>query len=118
MENFDSHALLVTQRHREIDNPEKDADLWHVGVIGRVSQMLRLPDGSVKALVHGISRIRVRDIEVTPEGYLSAYAEEIPTEEVPEAELQAHRRTLDAVLAEYAENARKIPGGAPPDRPR
>ena len=109
MENFDSHALLVTQRHREIDNPEKDADLWHVGVIGRVSQMLRLPDGSVKALVHGISRIRVRDIEVTPEGYLSAYAEEIPTEEVPEAELQAHRRTLDAVLAEYAENARKIP---------
>lgn len=109
MENFDSLALLVTQRQREIDNPETEEHLWHVGVIGRVSQMLRLPDGSVKALVHGITRVHVREIRREEGGYLTAYAEEVPTEQVIPHEIRAMRRTLSSMLTDYLENGRKIP---------
>lgn len=108
MEDYAAHALLVTQRERQLDKPQNENDLWHVGVLGRVSQMLRLPDGSVKALVHGIRRCRISALR-EENGYLTAEAEEIPTEQADDQVLQQKRRTLEMLLRDYAESVRKIP---------
>jgi ATP-dependent Lon protease len=56
--NKDKSVLLSTQKKAGIDNPTED-DISRVGTIGKVLQLLRLPDGTVKALVEGKSRARI-----------------------------------------------------------
>jgi ATP-dependent Lon protease len=61
-ESEDKLVLLVTQRDSLIDNPN-EKDLFKVGVLGNVLQMLKLPDGTVKVLVEGKKRIHTKDFE-------------------------------------------------------
>ena len=59
MNTTDKHIFLSTQRSADVDDPSAK-DINRVGVIGTVLQLLRLPDGTVKALVEGQVRARVR----------------------------------------------------------
>ena len=61
--------VLLTQKKPSIEDP-KEKDLYKVGTIGNILQMLKLPDGTVKVLVEGKSRCVVEKID-TSEGYLS-----------------------------------------------
>lgn len=54
----DSFLMLVTQKDPSIENPKPD-EIYTVGTVSRVLRMLKLPDGSVKALVQGISKARI-----------------------------------------------------------
>ena len=54
----DKRVFLSTQKHAGVDTPE-EADINEVGTIGKVLQLLKLPDGTVKALVEGESRARI-----------------------------------------------------------
>ena len=56
--NKDKEVFLATQRKAGVDNPG-EKDISHVGTIGKVLQLLRLPDGTVKALVEGKTRARI-----------------------------------------------------------
>ena len=56
--NKDKNVFLATQRKAGIDNPG-EGDISHVGTIGKVLQLLRLPDGTVKALVEGKTRAKI-----------------------------------------------------------
>ncbi len=56
--NKDKEVFLATQRKAGVDNPGEN-DISHVGTIGKVLQLLRLPDGTVKALVEGKTRARI-----------------------------------------------------------
>merc|ERR1712178_320732 len=58
MKNGDSQkqVLLVTQKEAVTDNPDQD-DLYKIGILGQILQMLKLPDGTVKVLVEGKSRV-------------------------------------------------------------
>ena len=56
--NKDKEVFLATQRKAGVDNPG-ESDISHVGTIGKVLQLLRLPDGTVKALVEGKARARI-----------------------------------------------------------
>ena len=56
--NRDKRVFLATQKKAGIDNPT-EADISRLGTIGKVLQLLRLPDGTVKALVEGYSRGRI-----------------------------------------------------------
>jgi ATP-dependent Lon protease len=56
--NKDKNVFLVTQMKAGIDNPGEQ-DISHVGTIGKVLQLLRLPDGTVKALVEGKTRAKI-----------------------------------------------------------
>ena len=58
MRMHSGRVILLTQRDKTVDAP-KPEDFWDVGVLGEVDQLLRLPDGSVKALVHGTMRCRI-----------------------------------------------------------
>src|ERR1700722_14602181 len=52
--------LLVTQKNGSVDDPKYD-DLYRMGTLGSILQLLRLPDGTVKVLVEGVARARICD---------------------------------------------------------
>ncbi|MDR0477466.1 MAG: LON peptidase substrate-binding domain-containing protein, partial [Desulfobulbaceae bacterium] len=100
--------LLVAQKHAGVDDPGGD-DLYKFGTRASLMQLLRLPDGTVKALVEGKGRVRVlRYLPLEGDLFL-AEVEQI--EEVVEAgpDLLAHDRELQRSFAEFAENNKKIP---------
>ena len=65
----DKKILLLTQKDSLTDNPGKN-DLYKVGVLANILQMLKLPDGTVKVLVEGLTRVKIFD--VTDDKFLSA----------------------------------------------
>lgn len=70
--------FLVAQRDMAVEEP-KEADLYQVGTISTVRQILRLPGGNVRVMVEGVSRGRLQSlVQITP--YFTAQVEEIPEE--------------------------------------
>jgi ATP-dependent Lon protease len=65
--NKDKRIFLATQRNAGVDNPKAEKDICDVGVIGTVLQLLRLPDGTVKALIEGKQRARIQRYVPNPE---------------------------------------------------
>ena len=78
--------VLVTQKNAEIDNPT-EKDLYSYGCEGKVLQLLKLPDGTVKVLVEGLDRVKIMEFR-NDEDYLSSSTKiikdkiDIPQEEI------------------------------------
>jgi len=91
-----SRIGLFLQRDPKKDNPGPD-DLYPVGSAGNILKMLRFPDGTVRFLVQGLSRIKVRKFTtVTP--HLSADVEELPDQVENTVKLEAlHRNVLEKI---------------------
>jgi ATP-dependent Lon protease len=88
----DKQILLVAQKNAAQDDPGA-GDLYQVGTVSTVLQLLKLPDGTVKVLVEGGKRARVTGFKETDQ-YFEAYATPID-ETVGEApELEALSRTV------------------------
>src|SRR5690606_14168990 len=99
--------LLVAQRSPNNDEPDA-SDLYDVGTIATVLQMLKLPDGTVKVLVEGIRRARVVEFIETDECF-AARAEDISDQEDPDSESQALMRTVFTQFDQYVKLNKKIP---------
>ena len=99
-------VILLTQRDKGVDTPTPE-DFWDVAVSGEIDQLLRLPDGSVKALVHGTERCRVTKW-IDASGFFKAEAEILQPEISPSDDLPAYSRTLLKSLQEYASNVKKF----------
>ena len=65
--------ILITQKNAEVDDP-KPEDLFQFGCEGKVLQLLKLPDGTVKVLVEGVDRVKILQIKNDKE-YLSSTSE-------------------------------------------
>ncbi len=76
----DAIIILCTQKDAKIENPTKD-DFYYVGTVAKVKQMLKLPGGSIRVLVEGINRGKVREI-LQEEPYFVAEVEEYIYEEI------------------------------------
>src|SRR6266545_4636399 len=101
------HILLVAQKSAAKDDPAAE-DLYSIGSIATVLQMLKLPDGTVKVLVEGAQRAHVD--QVTDEGeYLSASATTLVGEPGQAHEVEAMRRALLAQFDQYVKLNKKIP---------
>ncbi|MDP1658002.1 MAG: endopeptidase La [Methylotenera sp.] len=98
--------LLVAQKSANKDEPDAD-DLYEVGTIATVLQMLKLPDGTVKVLVEGVQRAKVSGFIETEECF-AAHAELI-AESVNDVEIQALMRTVFAQFDQYVKLNKKIP---------
>ena len=98
--------LLVAQKSANKDEPDA-SDLYEVGTIATVLQMLKLPDGTVKVLVEGVQRAKVSGFVETEECF-AAHAELIP-EKVSDIEIQALMRTVFAQFDQYVKLNKKIP---------
>jgi ATP-dependent Lon protease len=99
--------FLVTQRDPKTDDPQAD-ELYAVGALGQVVQMLRLPDGTVKVLVEGKVRARTLQLDYA-EDCIFATVEELPDEDIPSSELTALIRSVNATFENYAGLSKKVP---------
>ncbi len=101
------HILLVAQKQAAKDDPVGD-DLYTIGSIATVLQMLKLPDGTVKVLVEGTQRARLVGVEERGE-YLASRVQAIPGEPGAAHEVEAMRRALLTQFDQYVKLNKKIP---------
>jgi ATP-dependent Lon protease len=103
----DKQILLVAQKSPNKDEPEA-ADLYNVGTIATVLQMLKLPDGTVKVLVEGVHRAKVIEFAETG-GCVTARVERIDPASGNDSEIQALMRTVFTQFDQYVKLHKKIP---------
>jgi ATP-dependent Lon protease len=100
-------VLLVAQKTAAKDEPSVD-DLYDVGCIASILQMLKLPDGTVKVLVEGSQRAEVSQIEDAL-GYFSCEATPKAIDVLDAHETEALRRAIMAQFDQYVKLNKKIP---------
>lgn len=103
----DKQILLVAQKHAAEDEPGAD-DIFNVGTVSNILQLLKLPDGTVKVLVEGGERASIASLDVDGD-YFSAEVEIIETEEIPEVEADALVRSTMGQFEQYVNLGKKIP---------
>lgn len=103
----DKQILLITQKSPSEDEPKAD-DLYDVGTIGNILQLLKLPDGTVKVLVEGGARIKVSEY-LEEDDYIQAKAELIKKPEIVDNELEALSRAVISQFEQYVKLNKKIP---------
>jgi ATP-dependent Lon protease len=103
----DKQILLVAQKNASQDDPAP-ADIYAVGTIGTVLQLLKLPDGTVKVLVEGGQRAKIAKYVENP-NFFQAHAEILPDQVGDQAEVEALTRTVIGQFEQYIKLNRKIP---------
>jgi len=103
----DKQILLVTQKNAAQDDPTS-ADIYSVGTIGTVLQLLKLPDGTVKVLVEGGQRARIERFAENPQ-FFQAYASTLEEKLGDQQELEALARTAVSQFEQYIKLNKKIP---------
>jgi ATP-dependent Lon protease len=103
----DRSILLVAQKSATKDEPGPD-DMYRIGCLANVLQMLKLPDGTVKVLVEGAQRARIEAIEAR-DSHFVARATLLDSENEPDHEVEAMRRAVVAQFDQYVKLNKKIP---------
>jgi len=106
--NIDKRIVLVTQRSAEVDDPA-EADLFEVGTLATVLQLLKLPDGTTKVLVEGGERVSISKF-IDENGYFEAWWDplQVDDDRTPQ-ELDVAMRSLVSLFEQYVKLNRKIP---------
>ena len=99
--------LLVAQKSAAKDEPSAE-DLYEIGCIANILQMLKLPDGTIKVLVEGVQRGRVDSVEDQRSVFV-AKVTPVPVPETDTNELEAMRRAIVAQFDQYVKLNKKIP---------
>src|SRR5499427_7507221 len=103
----DKQILLVTQKNAAQDDPST-SDIFTVGTVGTVLQLLKLPDGTVKVLVEGGQRARI--VRFTDNNlFFQAVAETVPENGGEQQETEALARTVVSQFEQYIKLNKKIP---------
>ncbi len=103
----DKQILLVTQKNAAQDDPTP-VDIYTVGTIGTVLQLLKLPDGTVKVLVEGSQRAAITKF-TDREDFFQAHAELIEDAAGDDREIEALVRTVISQFEQYIKLNKKIP---------
>lgn len=103
----DKQILLVAQKSPNKDEPDAE-DLYDVGTVATVLQMLKLPDGTVKVLVEGLHRVKVLEFVETQECF-AARTEKIESPAGDDSQTQALMRTVFTQFDQYVKLNKKIP---------
>ena len=102
----DKLILLATQKNAGDDDPDP-ADIFDIGTLATVLQLLKLPDGTVKVLVEGTSRASVRRFTDRAEFY-EAYAERLEDELGDKVEVEALARSVVTEFENYVKLNKKV----------
>lgn len=100
-------VLLVAQKIASDDEPAAE-DLYQIGTIATILQLIRLPDGTVKVLVEGLDRAQLRNVSFDAE-HFSAEILVLDTDAVPEKESELLIRSLLSQFEQYVQLSKKIP---------
>ncbi|KFN41619.1 endopeptidase La [Arenimonas metalli] len=104
----DKQILLIAQKSPDTDDPAAD-DLYSVGTLAQVLQLLKLPDGTIKVLVEGSARVAI-DGYGDREGALTATGVEVDSLHERDArELEVTQRSLMTLFEQYVKTNRKLP---------
>jgi ATP-dependent Lon protease len=99
--------VMVASRSDEEEEPGPD-DLYRVGVAGVVARMLKVPDGTIRILVHGAQRVELGDFVAT-DPYLIARIKEAPDIVVPSPELEGLHRNVQSTFSRIIEELPYLP---------
>ena len=92
-------VVLVAQRD-PVDEKPKLESLYTVGTLATILQMLKLPDGTLKVLVEGVTRVELKN-EVVGTDFIVATVQELKNEEDSESEVDAVSRSTIAMFEQY-----------------
>ena len=99
--------MLAAQRQAGQEEPSSE-DIYPMGTLGKIIQLLRLPDGTVKVLVEGIHRAQIQSFQ-SRDPYFSVRVTELPDESIENAESEGLVRTVHTTFENYAKLNKKAP---------
>jgi len=102
----DKQILLVAQKTAAQDDPSQD-DIYRIGTVSTILQLLKLPDGTVKVLVEGGRRATIAGFKET-EAYFEAFVEPLPDKDGDAKDLEALGRTVIGQFEQYIKLNKKI----------
>jgi ATP-dependent Lon protease len=103
-----SLIALVTQRRAETEEISDPAELYPIGTLAKIAQVVRLQDGTVRAIVQGQSRLRVHGF-VSTSPHLVATVEELPDASPKGVEVEAMMKTVQAQMDQYVQSGAPVP---------
>ncbi|TVQ34648.1 MAG: endopeptidase La [Geminicoccaceae bacterium] len=103
----DKQILLVAQKNASQDDPGPD-DIYRVGTVSSVLQLLKLPDGTVKVLVEGQARAQIKAFVDNPK-FFQVAGEVLPEVEADPRELDAMARAVVTNFEQYVKLNKKVP---------
>ncbi|MEC8518478.1 MAG: endopeptidase La [Pseudomonadota bacterium] len=103
----DKQIMLVAQRDGDLDDPSEE-DVYDIGTVGTILQLLKLPDGTVKVLVEGLRRAKLVDF-VSNESFFQASVIGIEEEGLDSSDLASLSKTVVGQFDNYVKMNRKIP---------
>ena len=101
------NVVLTTQKDPSIEDPKAD-DIYHVGTLGTILQLLKLPDGTVKVLIEGLERVKLDKIEIL-EDMAEAEITILPDAQEDNPELEGIVRAVLSQFEEYVKLSKKTP---------
>ena len=103
----DKQVVLVAQKTPSEDNPSID-DIYEVGTLATILQLLKLPDGTLKVLVEGIQRVSLT-APVEGDAFMQSTAVELTDGELDDQEADALTRSTISLFEQYVNLSKKIP---------
>jgi len=103
----DQNIVLATQKDAAIEHPEAK-DIFKVGTLGTVVQLVKLPDGTVKVLVEGIERVSLDEF-IPNDGFMKVEITRLPEAEAHDVEEEALSRAVMSEFEEYVKLSKKTP---------
>src|SRR5690349_11354895 len=103
----DKRIMLIAQKQPDVDDPKAD-DLYRIGTVASILQLLKLPDGTVKVLVEGVDRARI-DAMHTGEHYTADVTTEPDADTYDEKELDVLGRSVISQFEQYVKLNKKVP---------
>ncbi|TVY11879.1 endopeptidase La [Paenibacillus cremeus] len=102
----DSMILLCSQSEVNIEEP-KTEDIYRIGTIAKVRQMLKLPNGTIRVLVEGVMRAEITEFLVNDE-YYEVSVKELPEQGTSDPEIDALMRTVLSQFEHYINLSKKV----------
>lgn len=102
-----TRIFLTTQKDVSVDDPDKNG-VYETGTVATILQLLRLPDGTIKALVEGQKRAKITDFLPNPDFFI-VKVEEYSVGRISGTEAVAYIREILSTFQEYAKHSKKIP---------
>ncbi|SDT29393.1 ATP-dependent Lon protease [Paenibacillaceae bacterium GAS479] len=104
---LDDHMILLcSQSEVNIEEPNEE-DIYRIGTIAKVRQMLKLPNGTIRVLVEGVTRAEIQDY-LPQEDFYEVSVRELPEEESTDPEIDALMRTVLNQFEHYITLSKKV----------
>lgn len=102
-----NQIILASQKNAKVDDPQSD-DIFAIGTIAEILQVLKLPDGTIKVLAEGLSRCRIEEF-IQDDPFFHVLASDCEQEVENSAKVEALMRNVNAQFDKYAKSNQKVP---------